>query len=221
MSKLTKREQYLIVVALLFSIVALVAYVYYFPLQDEIIELDAQAREIDFQIDEAEKNELLIQTTAAEIEQLESELGESDDFLMDSIDEADILSYVSDIILADGQLYSLFYSELVDNDIYFTKDIGLNFTTSYNGLKNILEAFENGEKFTLIPSIDISPEGDVVEETETTNEDGEAIIVETLVSSSMLSVNLSVRFYGSQSSWDGSGDYDFMDENFGKTNIFK
>ena len=105
MSKLTKREQYLIVVALLFSIVALVAYVYYFPLQDEIIELDAQAREIDFQIDEAEKNELLIQTTAAEIEQLESELGESDDFLMDSIDEADILSYVSDIILADGQLY--------------------------------------------------------------------------------------------------------------------
>lgn len=220
MSKLTKREQYLIIGALLFSIVFLVAYLYYFPLQDEITALEVQAMEIDFQIEEAKQTKILIKTTKDEIEQLEKELVESREFLMDAIDEPDILKYLSDIILADGQLSSISYNIVADNDIFFSKDVGLDFVTSYNGLKNILAAFENGEKFTLMSSISIYPIEERGEMTETTDEEGEVGTIETSVPSSQVRVNLTTRFYGSESTWDGSGEYDFMDGSFGKTNIF-
>lgn len=223
MAKLTKREQNLIVATLLFAVVFLVAYLYYFPLSDEIKELEQQSIDLDFKLDEVRNIEIMIESTSKKIQELEEELTQSREFLMDTIDEAEILKYVSDIVLADGSLSSLSYGSLSNNDTYYSKDISLNFTSSYRGLKNILRAFETGEIFTLIPSISLSPIGNEVEIVETVDEDGETIVTETVVENlSIVNVSCTIRFYAEESTWDGSGEYDFMSgSNFGKNNIFR
>ncbi len=221
MAKLTKREQYLVIGALLFAIVALVAYLYYFPLQDEIKTLDQQSLDLDLQIEEAKNRLVMIETTKQEIAQLEEEIAQQREFLMDTLDVPELLNYVSDIILSSGDLSYISYGPNVDNEIYFSKELGIDFTTSYTDLKNILVALEEGERFTVIPSISISPVGETTEIVESFDDEGNLIETEVPVSLSDVSVNLTARFFGAESDWDGSGEYDFMNGNYGKGNIFK
>lgn len=221
MTKLSKREQYLIIAALLFAIVALVAYLYFLPLQNEINSLEMKSNEITASIEEAKNTAILIQTTSEEIEEIEQELAEKREFLMDTIDEPKILKYVTDIIINNGNLSSLNYNEVVDKAIYFSKDVSLSFTTSYTGLKNIVKAFENGDYFTVVPNISINPIEDPVTDVQTTVEETEATTPTLPYTDSQVSVSMTIRFYGKESTWDGSGEYDFMDGDFGKDNIFR
>ena len=224
MTKLTKREQYLIIIALLFSSLALLANLYYFPLKDEIKELEHHSSDLDSKITEASTRVVLVEKTKNEIAQLEDELKSRRDFLMDTLDEADLLDYISDIILSNGRLTSISYSSSENNDIYFAKNINISFITSYEGLNRILTAFEDGDKFTVAPSIRVSLIEEISQEVDTSDEDdtnGESQLSQVTSSSQDLSVNLTARFFAAESAWDGSGEYDFMNGIFGKTNIFQ
>ena len=95
MTKLSKKEKYLVIGALVFASVALFIYFYYFPLKDEIKELERQSEEVSLKLDEAKSLAIKIENTKKEIESLKIEAAENMAILMDKIDEPEILDYIS------------------------------------------------------------------------------------------------------------------------------
>ena len=205
MTKLSKREQYLVVIVLIFALLALFIYYYYFPLQNEIKQLEEESLELSLEIDEAKNRALLMDTTKKEIENLQEQTSENRNFLMKSIDEPTILQYISDHLQEKSQIQQIRYNEVIDNESYFSKEIVLNFTASYTDLKEILKGFEEGDNFTLVPAIYISP----MEEVPSSD-------------NSQLNVTMTMVFFAEESSWNSSGQHDFLTSgSYGKNNLFK
>ena len=221
MKKLSKRERYLVLATLIFAILALFIYYYYFPLKNEIESLKFQSEDLSSQIEEAKNTRILIDTSKKEIEDLNVQILESRDFLMDSIDEPALIKYINDIASGDSNLESINYNQLLDNEIYFTKDINIRLDTDYLNLKKILREFEEGENFTTLHNFTIFINNQT-STTEITNEDGQVEVVEIPGNTMPLTIDMLIRFYGVEGTWDGTGEYDFMKSGrFSKPNLFK
>lgn len=228
MTKISKKEKYLVIGALVFASVALFVYFYYFPLKDEIKELERQSEEVSLELDEAKSLVVKIENTKKEIENLEMEAAENMAILMENIDEPEILDYISNKTnYADGSsdisdLLAISYDSVSNHDLYYSKDILLIFNSNYNSLKEILKAFEAGDKYASLTSMNItSPKKD---DSSAANQDEGSEETTGAVNTSgyPLEVECGLSFYGETPLWDGSGEYTFMEGgNFEKTDLFK
>lgn len=228
MTKLSKKEKYLVIGALVFASVALFIYFYYFPLKDEIKELERQSEEVSLKLDEAKSLAIKIENTKKEIESLKIEAAENMAILMDKIDEPEILDYISNKTnYADGSsdisdLIAISYESVSDHDLYYSNDILLSFNSNYDSLKEILKAFEAGDKYASLTTMNItSLEKD---DSSVTNQgEGSEEAAGTINTSNYpLEIEFGLSFYGETPLWDGSGEYIFMEGgNFSKTDLFE
>ena len=228
MTKLSKKEKYLVIGALVFASVALFIYFYYFPLKDEIKELERQSEEVSLELDEAKSLVVKIENTKKEIENLEIEAAENMAILMENIDEPEILDYISNKTnYADGSsdisdLIAISYESVSDHDLYYSNDILLSFNSNYDSLKEILKAFEAGDKYASLTTMNItSLEKD---DSSVTNQgEGSEEAAGTINTSNYpLEIEFGLSFYGENPLWDGSAEYIFMEGgNFEKTDLFK
>lgn len=228
MTKLSKKEKYLVIGALVFASVALFIYFYYFPLKDEIKELERQSEEVSLKLDEAKSLAIKIENTKKEIESLKIEAAENMAILMDKIDEPEILDYISNKTnYADGSsdisdLIAISYESVSDHDLYYSNDILLSFNSNYDSLKEILKAFEAGDKYASLTTMNItSLEKD---DSSVTNQgEGSEEAAGTINTSNYpLEIEFGLSFYGETPLWDGSGEYIFMEGgNFEKTDLFE
>ena len=227
MTKLSKKEKYLVIGALVFASVALFIYFYYFPIKDEIKELERQSEEVSLELDEAKSLVVKIENTKKEIENLEIEAAENMAILMENIDEPEILDYISNVTnYADGSsdisdLIAISYESVSNHDLYYSKGISLSFNSNYNSLKEILKAFEAGDKYASLTTINITTSKEDLSAANQIEGSEEATsTVNTPIYP--LKVQCGLSFYAEESLWDGSGEYIFMQGgNFSKTDLFK
>lgn len=210
MRRLTKRERNLVIVVILFAVIGLFTYYYYFPLEEKIENLRKESEELSLDIDDAKVTEILVVSKREEKKILEEESKEYEEYLMESIDEPLLLTYIEDVVIDDTEEQSLSYSELVNNELYFHKDVSLSFNTEYESLNEILKEFEEGYYYNTLNSISIS--SNYAEDEDEEDEEDKDM---------PLSVSYSLRFYGADGTWDGTGEYEFMDGGkFGRDNPF-
>lgn len=236
MTKLSKREKYLVIGALVFASVALFVYFYYFPLKNEIKDLERQSEEVSLELDEAKSLAIKIDNMKNQIEELKIEAAESMAILMESIDEAEVLDYISNTTnYGDSEskisdLIAISYEEASgyssDDDsfdnLYYDKDILLSFDSNYDNLKDVLKAFEDGDKYTSLTTMNIKSveTNDLLDSEQDEDSDESSRTVNT--GEYPLEIECSLRFYGETPLWDGSGEYTFMEDgNFEKTDLFK
>lgn len=237
MGKLSKREKYLIIGALVFSSIALFVYFYYFPLKNEITELERESTEISLQLDEKKSLAVKIENVKKETDELSKRVEEDTAILIDTIDEPELLNYVygKTVYREDGanisNVQAITYEPIAvqENELYYSKDIELKFQTEYADLKDILKSFETGENYAYLSDITINKAGESGSSTpgqEVTPPDGNEIPegppVTTTMGNQVLDINCRLRFYGEDPTWDGSGEYKFMEEGqFKKDNLFE
>ena len=190
MRRLTKREQHLVFVVLLIALLGLFIYYYYFPLKDEIEEMHNRSEALTLDINDAMVTKSFVENARQEKLELEEKSLEYEAYLMDSIDEPILLSYIEGIAFKDSEKQDLSYSALTDNELYLHKDIDLNFNIEYKDLKKILEKFEEGEHYSTLNSISIE-KNESIEDEEYDDDD------------LPLNVAYSIRFYGVEGNWDG------------------
>lgn len=196
MRRLTKRERNLIIGVLAFAIIGLFVYYYYFPLEEKIKNMQEESETLSLDIDDGKITKIMVDNAKETKNELEEKSLEHEEYLMDSIDEPLLLTYIEDIIIEDTDKQTLNYNEVTDNNLYFHKDISLSFGTEYQSLKEILEKFELGEYYSTLNSIDINSNYD------TKTEDNEDQMP--------LDITYSIRFYGSDATWEDQGQYEFM-----------
>ncbi len=228
MTKLSKKEKYLVIGALVFASVALFIYFYYFPLKDEIKELERQSEEVSLELDEAKSLVVKIENTKKEIENLEIEAAENMAILMENIDEPEILDYISNVTnYADGSsdisdLTAMSYDSVSNHDLYYSKGISLSFNSNYNSLKEILKAFEAGDKYASLTTMNITSLEKDDSSAANQGEGSEETTGAVSTSGYPLKVECGLSFYGETPLWDSSGEYIFMEGgNFSKTDLFK
>lgn len=237
---LSKREKYLVVGTIVFASVALFIYFYYFPLKDEIKRLETQSEELSLKLDEAKSLAMKIENTKKEIESVKAEAAENMAILMDTIDEAEVLDYISNKTnYADGssdisELTAILYEgvsgfnsdkdseEGLADNLFYYKDITLSFNTNYVNLKDVLKAFETGEKYATLTSLQVKSVEENNLSVPSQDPDSEVPVSTANTSSYPLEIECGLCFYGEQPFWDASGEYTFMEGgNFSKTDLFK
>ncbi len=231
MTKLSKKEKYLVIGFLVFASVALFVYFYYFPLKDEIKELERQSEEASLKLDEAKSLAVKIENTKKEIESLKIEATENMAILMENIDEPELLDYISNKTnYADGSsdisdLIAISYDSVSGHDLYYSKGISLSFNSNYNSLKEILKAFEVGDKYASLTSMHIvtSRKDDPSANNQVEGSEEAAATATTVATANYpLEIEFALSFYGETPFWDGSGEYIFMEGgNFSKTDLFE
>ncbi len=194
MRRLTKRERNLIIGVLAFAIIGLFVYYYYFPLEEKIKNMQEESETLSLDIDDGKITKIMVDNAKKTKNELEEKSLEHEEYLMDSIDEPLLLTYIEDIILDKTEEQVLLYNEVADNELYFHKDIDFTFETDYAPLKTILGEFEEGDHYSTLNSIDIErKDGDNLEANE-----------------KALKITYSIRFYGSDATWEDQGQYEFM-----------
>lgn len=231
MRRLSKRERILIIGTLILALATLFLYYYYFPLTQKNSDMQKKSEELTEQINESMTVKILLDNAKLNLDKLRLETSDNKEYLMETIDEPGILVYISDIINDISMDQTIKYQEVLDSVEYVSKDINLTFRTSYDELFQILKKFEEGDNYTTLNSISIKMD----EITEISNVDEENLDVpinedsdeDNLIASEdemnmPLSVEYSLRFYGKESNWAGTGQYDFMKNgSFRKNNIFE
>jgi hypothetical protein len=212
---LSKRERVLIIGSAIILIIVIFLYYYYFPLKKEIENMETQLQEVLLQVEDGQRKKELVNDLQEELNNLQLAQSESKEYLISSLDEPEIISYISRIIGNQGELKSLSFSGVTDREIYVSGDLGLKFETNYNELKKIIEKFENGEYFTTLNNVRIDKKEKEESSNEETNEEREKTNKNTL------DVDCGIRFYAKEANWDGTGDYIFMEGEFSKSNIFE
>ena len=206
---LSKREKVLLIGTLFIGIIVLFIYFYYQPLKEKIKELDAKSLELDDQILERQQKKQLVEGLKAEITKLEERAEDSQKYFMPTIDEPDILYYIHNFIWDKTIKQTLSYNEVEDLAVYKQKDIHLEYSTSYNELLTTLRLFEQGENYVTPQALKLEVDAEASGKYEIA-ENGDIIVVEEPKTPYDLKINHSIRFYGLDSTWDGSGDYEFM-----------
>ena len=195
MRRLTKRERNLIIGVLAFAIIGLFVYYYYFPLEEKIKGMREESEMLSLDIDEAKITKTMVDDAKKTRDELSEKSLEHEEYLMESIDEPILLTYIEDIVLDRSEEQAVSYNEVADNDLYYHKDINFNLETKYNLLTEMLERFEEGDYYSTLNSISINRKE-----------------LESLEPDEMyLSVTYSLRFYGSEATWEDKGQYEFMD----------
>ena len=136
-----------------------------------------------------------------ELNNLKLAQSESKEYIISSLDETEIIYYISRIMVNQGELKSLSFSGVTDREIYVSGDLGLKFETNYNELKKIIEKFENGEYFTTLNNVRIDKKEKEESSNEETNEEREKTNKNTL------DVDCGIRFYAKEANWMEPGDY--------------
>ncbi len=223
MKKLSKREKILIVFTLIVASVTLFLFYYYFPLQDKINDIHEEANNLDIEIEECKITEILLKPAKKEIEKYKLMIDDSDDYLMDSIDEPNILYYINNILKDISKEQSITYNELNVKKEYTSKDISLSFITTFDDVINIIKQFEEGDMYTTINSIDLNMNRDSINLAPSSDEDMDEVNEDLELANKMpIEVKYSLRFYGAKATWDSQGVYEFMDGVLiGKPNIFE
>lgn len=212
--RLSKREKVLIQITLIIGTVALFVFYYYFPRQDKIRGLHEESQTLSLELDEYKITKLLVDEAKKEAARYRLEIAESDDYLMDSIDEPNILYYISNVIKDTSKEQYVEYNDLAVGEDYISKDISLKFKTTFEDLLNIMKQFEGAELYTTLSSLDIN----VNNQNMINGLDGE----EEEDNHMPLEVEYTLRFYGTSATWGGEGVYEFMDSGkFSKHNIFE
>lgn len=207
--RLSKREKYMLSITLFCGIIFLFIYYYYLPLKDTIKELDVKSLELDDQILERQQKQILVEGLKADIVKLEEKAEDSQKYFMPTIDEPDILYYIHNFIWDKTIKQNLTYNEVEDMAVYKQKDINLEYNTSYDELLTTLRLFEQGDNYTTPQAFKLEVDEDAAGEYEIAD-NGDIIVVKEPISPYNLKINQTVRFYGLDSTWDGSGDYEFM-----------
>ena len=223
MKKLSKREKILITFSLIAASVSLFLFYYYFPLQDKISDLHEEASKLYIEIEECKTTEILVEAVKKEIEKVKLKIEDSDDYLMESIDEPNILYYISNIIKDTSKEHSITYNDLNIKKEYTSKDISLSFITTFDNVMNILKQFEEGDMYITLNSINLDMNRDSHNLASGSGEDMDEVNEDLELANQMpLQVKYSLTFYGAKATWDGHGVYEFMDGVLvGKPNIFE
>ncbi|MDI9509415.1 MAG: hypothetical protein QM217_06325 [Bacillota bacterium] len=220
MKKLSKREIILIACTLIGGLIALFIIYYYMPQKDKIAQLKQESQQLSLDIEDCKTKQMLLDATRNEVNEYKKQITDADEYLMESIDEPNILYYLSNIIYDTSEDQSVSYSPVEDKEVYVNKDISLSFNTSFENLIEILTSFEEGDIYTTLNEISISMNRDnnqyaMEYEQEDEQEDDE-------VSLSPLKVSYGIRFYATDSTWDGAAEYKFMKGGeYTKENIFE
>lgn len=221
MKKLSKREIVLIVSSLIIASIALFVIYYYIPQKDRITQLKQESLQLSLDIDERKTMKLLVDAEKNEVIDYKQQIADADEYLMDSIDEPNILYYISNNIYNTSEKQSVSYSVVEDREVYVNKDILLSFDTSFENLITILGSFEEGDIYTTLNSINIKMDRSNYN-TYDGFDDEEQDDEEDKENKSPLNVSYDIRFYATDATWDGSGEYEFMENGkFKRANIFE
>lgn len=221
MKKLSKREIVLIVSSLIIASIALFVIYYYIPQKDRITQLKQESIQLSLDIDERKTMKLLVDAEKNEVIDYKQQIADADEYLMDSIDEPNILYYISNNIYNTSEKQSVSYSVVEDREVYVNKDISLSFDTSFENLITILGSFEEGDIYTTLNSINIKMDRSNYN-TYDGFDDEEQDDEEDKENKSPLNVSYGIRFYATDATWDGSGEYEFMENGkFKRANIFE
>jgi hypothetical protein len=202
--KLTEREKILLPAALIIIAAILFINFIYLPLSKEISTLKTQV----------EENELLISESTAKqnaIKSLEDKLvtarktsqTEHQDVLQ-SWDQPELIVFVEDTINSLCEKTSIDFFDVMTAQAVQAGEVNIVFTTDYESLQRIIKKFEDAKYYNTITLFDIH-------EPETVAPDGEKL----------LEVSLNIRFYSKNLNSSYPVEYSFMDDAYGKTNIFK
>ena len=127
---------------------------YYMPQKDKIAQLKQESQQLSLDIEDCKTKQMLLDATRNEVNEYKKQITDADEYLMESIDEPNILYYLSNIIY-DYEDQSVSYSPVEDKEVYVNKDISLSFNTSFENLIEILTSFEEGDIYTTLNEISI------------------------------------------------------------------
>jgi Na+-translocating ferredoxin:NAD+ oxidoreductase RnfG subunit len=213
--KLTKREQVLLLGALMIAVAVMFVNYVYFPIQKDIKELSNQSKQLMIQIDEAKQKQELVKILEGQLAELQAENDKIYEDVMKTWDEPEILVYIEETLDESG------VSELIDNygvitgAGYLKGDINLKISATYENLLIILKKLEEGKYFTTVESMDIKDKENSVKTAD--DKDDKAKNAE----GKQLDINLVLRFYALDYLKQYSEDYPFMKGKYSKTKIFE
>ncbi|MDF2537651.1 MAG: hypothetical protein K0S76_672 [Herbinix sp.] len=238
--KLTKREKVLLLSALIVITAAVFIMYIYLPLTKEINDLQIKSEDLTFQLQDAKTKNRLIIDLEKQITEAKAVMKDKQEDILKIWDQAELLVFVENILNGLCDKESIDFYDAVELDNIKAGDVGVKFKTDYNQLKNILANFEEAKYYNTITSLAIDEVeenateemvnqfGDVNSEFDNT---GEVVAGETISVTNMknlhkdkekqLHVTLSLRFYAQNRMEQYPDDYDFMDKEFGKANIFQ
>lgn len=214
--RLSKREQILIIGALIIAIMVLFINYYYFPIQAEIKNLKTTAQEVTLKVENAKQKKALTEQLTAELTKLQETSDENKEYVIDSFDDAEILVYINDNLGDYVSKDSIQYTSTEQNDLYVTCDVTIDFKTDYDELKQIILNFEEGDYYTSLTKLEVkSADSTEAAEDEYVEELDEDEIYYPLEAS------IGLRFYAKSLDWDGQADYNFMDGLYTKDYLFE
>lgn len=205
--RLTKREGSLLIIVMILGLTFLVVNFVYFPLDEKIEKLEE-----DYEL--AKEEELAAKDLSVKTEFLEKDLEkirEESEVLFEGMvkvwDQSENLVYIEGLM--DGLCDKYEISSYTPEDVgtIRTCDVGLKLLTNYDNLMRIIDKLEEGETYCTVESINMS----------VLNRDAE------VMSWGLLDINveLIIRFYAKEQSYEYPAEYDFMDGPFSKEDIFR
>lgn len=198
--KLSKRELALLIIMLVIAAGALYYTQFYTPVSNEIADLKQKADSLAIQVMDAKTKSSKIPEIEAQLETLEQEFVDLTRNFLTGWDEPVLLVHLEDLIGDMAEKTSISLSTGKAEDYFSDGMLDLTLNTDYNSLKAIINALETSNYFNKPIAINISSSGEGTD---------------------ALNVSLSLRFFTLNEPDPFQDDYDFMDGQYGKENIFK
>ena len=207
--RLNKREKIILIAALFIAIVVLFINFVYFPINEEIKDLQVQSLELSTQVSQAQAKFASIQSLKTQKEQLEKDIDAKNDGIISGWDQPTILYFIEDSISRYAKILSVDMFDPYSIAGITSGEVTYMINVDYNDLTTIWGILENAECYTTVQSFAIEKAANTgVNEKESQKE---------------LNAEIILRFYA-QSTTDepmAEESYKFMNGQYGRRNIYK
>jgi len=230
--KLSKREKVLLLGALIIIVFAVFITYVYLPLTKKVDKLQMQSDNCTVQLQEAQTREVLIENLEVQLKTIREELKTKHEDIIKLWDQAELLVLIETTIDEFCEKESIDFFDPIEAGSVQAGDISIKINTNYENLQMIMDKLETSKYFNILTSFEITKvessnyDNDATDtdatDNDTTDNNNDVVFNPSQVNNEQkeLDVILNIRFFSRNINEDYPKEYDFLNGEFGKENIF-